>query len=211
MSLHLAELPFESSTTMASVRQGMPVSAPSHSLMSKEPELSLDGVVPAGKSHHPTRRGVPQKEGIMSPPQGRGRASLCLFPAQLEPRPAPGFMLSPQVLWLGGRQPGHGPGWSQTLAAKGTVAAGTWAWEVLLGTVGRGPEPNRVVLPPRARPLTAAGGGVCSEWPQVDATASGPRPRARDLALPSLFSHLENGHDGRTSLRGGCGEQEGTA
>lgn len=50
----------------------------------------------------------------------------------------------PPVLWLGGRQPGHSPGWSQTLAAKGTEAAGTWAWEALLATVGRGPGPNRV-------------------------------------------------------------------
>ena len=34
---------------------------------------------------------------------------------------------------------------------------------------------------------------------------------APGLALQSPFSHLENGHDDRTSLRWGCGEQGGTA
>lgn len=73
MSLHLANLPCASTAPMASVRQGMPMSPPSDWLRKKEPELSLDWVVPASKSRHPTRRGVPQKEGIMSaPPPGQG-------------------------------------------------------------------------------------------------------------------------------------------
>lgn len=106
----------------------------------------------------------------MSPPRaGAGLACVPFSPSS-----------SQACTWLHAEPPGplaggpparHGAGWSQTLAAKGTEAAGTWAWEMLLGTVGRGPEPNRVVPPPRARvgldpqpgagpgagPLTAAG------------------------------------------------------
>lgn len=85
--LHLANLPCAPTAPRASVRQGMPTSPPSDSLRRKEPELSLDWVVPASKSHHPTRRGVPQKEGIMS-----ACASLSL--SRHNPNPNPGGHLA---------------------------------------------------------------------------------------------------------------------
>lgn len=68
MSLHLANLPCEPTTTMASVRQGMPVS-PSDGLAEEERQLSLDWVVPASRAI-PTRRVFPRRKGLCHPRAG---------------------------------------------------------------------------------------------------------------------------------------------
>ena len=133
MSLHLANLPCEPTTTMASVRQGMPVSPPD-SLRRKDRALvRLGGACKQEPSPHQMGCSPEGKDYVT--PQGRGRASLCLFLAQLEPRPTPGFMLSPQVLWLGGRQPGTVLGgarpWlqralKQLARGRGRCCSGQW-------------------------------------------------------------------------------------
>lgn len=162
----------------------------------------------------------------MSPP-GPGPFSLCLFLAA-RAQACTWLHAEPPGPLAGARQLGTAlGGWA--LAAKGTEAAGTWAWEMLLGTVGRGPEPNRVVPPP------GQGGGWTPSQGGARAGASDGRGGARGRAVSAVsglrqkelllapgpitllsssepvFPSGKYGHDDCPFLRGGCGQREGTA
>ena len=182
-------------TARASVRRGVPVSAWDW-LRRKEPELPLDWVVPASKSHHPCSGCSPEGRDYVSLTPRAGAVLASPFPAQL----GTWLHAEPPGPLVRGRQPGHSPGWSQTLAAKGPEEAGTWAWEVLLSTGGRGPGPKRVgptgkggAGPPARGGASdslgeqGAGGqaGVCNEGPHADGTASGPRLSSSEPVFPS--------------------------